>query len=140
MLPHMVVKRLAHAALKPSLSLTAALSTARPAGICPEQSGDPTLPGKVSVSSPASQVPAVSPTPGPFCPDTARRQSAPVIGFHQRPLPPELIAFTSLLGRQVFKECLDAGTLENYFSLVGTFSPQADPACKWHTCKCISLF
>ncbi len=48
--------------------------------------------------------------------------------FFRRPLPAHLISFTSPEGKQLFKEALDAGTLENYFHLAGNFTTQTETA------------
>lgn len=48
--------------------------------------------------------------------------------FYRRELPADLVSFTSRPGRELFRECLDAGTIENYFHLVGNFTTQTDPA------------
>lgn len=69
-----------------------------------------------SSSSPSSSFSSPSPS------------SSSVVGtFYQRDLPPDLISFTSQAGRNLFRECLDLGTVENYFSLVGNFTTQSDP-------------
>lgn len=50
--------------------------------------------------------------------------------FHKRPLPNILIAFSSPEGKQIFKESLNEGNLENFFPLIEQFHSQTDPACK----------
>lgn len=57
--------------------------------------------------------------------------------FYRKPLPDHLISFTSPEGREIFKEALSAGTLENYFDLVGNFAHQTESACT--KCMCIVL-
>jgi glutathione gamma-glutamylcysteinyltransferase len=48
--------------------------------------------------------------------------------FYRRPLPPDLIALTSPLGKEIFREALLEGNAENYFPLVGNFTTQTEPA------------
>ena len=48
--------------------------------------------------------------------------------FYRRPLPPNLIPFTSQKGKQLFKQCLDEGLLEGYFGLAENYVAQKDPA------------
>lgn len=48
--------------------------------------------------------------------------------LYRRPLPAELIAFSSPAGREVFQQALAAGGLEGYFPLAEQFHTQADPA------------
>ncbi len=48
--------------------------------------------------------------------------------FYRRPLPSELVAFSSEEGRRLFREALSAGTMEGYFPLSEQFHTQADPA------------
>jgi hypothetical protein len=52
-----------------------------------------------------------------------------ITSFYRRELPSDLVSFTSYLGRLLFKEALDEGTVENYFSLVGNFTHQSETAC-----------
>ncbi|MCC6644405.1 MAG: phytochelatin synthase family protein [Polyangiaceae bacterium] len=49
-------------------------------------------------------------------------------GLYRRPLPPELVAFTSPEGRVLFREALAEGHLEGWFALSEQFHTQADPA------------
>lgn len=49
--------------------------------------------------------------------------------YFRRPLPEHLVSFTSPDGRVLFKEALEAGTLENYFHLAGNFTTQTETAC-----------
>jgi glutathione gamma-glutamylcysteinyltransferase len=49
-------------------------------------------------------------------------------GFYRRPLPDELVAFASVEGRKLFREALDAGGMEGWFSLAEQFHTQSDPA------------
>jgi glutathione gamma-glutamylcysteinyltransferase len=48
--------------------------------------------------------------------------------LYRRPLPGELIAFSSTEGRAVFREALAAGGMDGYFPLAEQFHTQADPA------------
>jgi glutathione gamma-glutamylcysteinyltransferase len=48
--------------------------------------------------------------------------------FYRRPLPAGHVAFATPAGRVLFKEALDAGTLESFFPLIEQFHTQADPA------------
>jgi glutathione gamma-glutamylcysteinyltransferase len=48
--------------------------------------------------------------------------------LYRRPLPPTLIPFSSARGRILFREALDAGTLESFFPLIEQFHTQSDPA------------
>ncbi|KND02209.1 uncharacterized protein SPPG_02694 [Spizellomyces punctatus DAOM BR117] len=48
--------------------------------------------------------------------------------FYRRELPPHLHSFTSPAGRALFKECVQAGQAEIYFSLSGNFVMQSEPA------------
>ncbi len=48
--------------------------------------------------------------------------------FYRRPLPPSLVPFSSAEGRALFREALDDGTMEGYFSLAEQFHTQAEPA------------
>ncbi len=48
--------------------------------------------------------------------------------FYKRPLPPNLTAFSSAEGRQIFEEALSAGTMAGYFALAEQFHTQAEPA------------
>ena len=41
-----------------------------------------------------------------------------------------LISFTSDEGKLIFQEALAEGYMESYFSLVGNFATQTEPACK----------
>lgn len=49
-------------------------------------------------------------------------------GHYRRPLPEGLIAFSSEEGRQIFREALDAGYLNRWFSLAEHFHTQSEPA------------
>lgn len=62
------------------------------------------------------------------------RSTAPHKSFYRRELPPTLIPFTSQTGRQIFKESLEIGFVENYFSLVGNFTTQSEPSCIIYHC------
>jgi glutathione gamma-glutamylcysteinyltransferase len=48
--------------------------------------------------------------------------------WYRRPLPGALIPFSSPRGRALFREALEAGTLESFFPLIEQFHTQADPA------------
>src|SRR3954469_15942589 len=48
--------------------------------------------------------------------------------LYRRPLPSEAIAFSSLDGRTVFAQALQAGGLDGYFRLAEQFHTQSDPA------------
>ncbi|EFA82733.1 hypothetical protein PPL_04428 [Heterostelium album PN500] len=48
--------------------------------------------------------------------------------FYQRPLPAHLIAFSSEEGRKLFRESLQDGHMEGYFSLAEQFVSQSEPA------------
>lgn len=48
--------------------------------------------------------------------------------LYRRPLPTDLIAFSSAEGRVVFREALACGGLDGYFPLAEQFHTQADPA------------
>ncbi|NQE33309.1 phytochelatin synthase family protein [Microcoleus asticus] len=49
-------------------------------------------------------------------------------GFYRRSLPDSAIAFSSLEGRQIFREALALGGMEGYFALAEQFHTQAEPA------------
>jgi hypothetical protein len=55
---------------------------------------------------------------------------APQLSFYRRDLPSNLISFTSDEGKLIFREALAEGYMESYFSLVGNFATQTEPACK----------
>lgn len=48
--------------------------------------------------------------------------------LYRRPLPEELVAFSSDAGRALFREALAAGHMEGFFALAEQFHTQADPA------------
>lgn len=48
--------------------------------------------------------------------------------FYRRPLPDDLVPFSSARGRALFAEALQDGTLEGYFALAEQFHTQEDPA------------
>ncbi|KAI7823828.1 Phytochelatin synthase-domain-containing protein [Gamsiella multidivaricata] len=48
--------------------------------------------------------------------------------FYRRKLPEHLVSFTSPEGKQLFREMLEEGYGEGYFSLVGNFTTQSEPA------------
>lgn len=55
--------------------------------------------------------------------------SAPTVqSLYRRPLPRSQIPFASPQGRVLFREALEAGTLEGFFPLVEQFHTQSDPA------------
>ena len=49
-------------------------------------------------------------------------------GFYRRSLPDSAIAFSSVEGRQIFREALALGGMEGYFALAEQFHTQAEPA------------
>jgi glutathione gamma-glutamylcysteinyltransferase len=51
-----------------------------------------------------------------------------VTSLYRRPLPGTLVPFSSPEGRVLFREALDAGTLESFFPLIEQFHTQSDPA------------
>jgi hypothetical protein len=48
--------------------------------------------------------------------------------FYRRPLPEGLIVFSSPEGKALFREALEAGTMEGFFALSEQFHTQAEPA------------
>ncbi len=48
--------------------------------------------------------------------------------FYRRPLPDGQVPFSSDEGRRLFREALEAGTLESFFGLAEQFHTQAEPA------------
>lgn len=62
---------------------------------------------------------AVPPPPRPEPPDA---------GFHRRPLAAPAVALSSSRGREIFREALNAGTLNTFFRLSECFQTQAEPA------------
>jgi glutathione gamma-glutamylcysteinyltransferase len=48
--------------------------------------------------------------------------------LYRRPLPDDLVAFSSPAGRALFRDALGAGGMEGYFPLAEQFHTQADPA------------
>jgi glutathione gamma-glutamylcysteinyltransferase len=48
--------------------------------------------------------------------------------FHKRPLPSNLIALSSPLGKRIFREALDEGGMECYFPLAEQFVTQSEPS------------
>ncbi|KAF9171086.1 hypothetical protein BGX20_008128 [Mortierella sp. AD010] len=59
----------------------------------------------------------------PSCDDMNLKNS-----FYRRKLPEHLISFTSPKGKSLFREMLEGGYGEGYFSLVGNFTTQSEPA------------
>ncbi|KAF9991396.1 hypothetical protein BGZ79_004565, partial [Entomortierella chlamydospora] len=59
----------------------------------------------------------------PSCDDMNLKNS-----FYRRKLPEHLISFTSPKGKKLFREMLEGGYGEGYFSLVGNFTTQSEPA------------
>ncbi|KAL9654402.1 hypothetical protein ABK040_010429 [Willaertia magna] len=49
-------------------------------------------------------------------------------GYYQRDLPKSLIAFSSMEGREIFKECLNENNLHAFFPLIEQFHTQSEPA------------
>lgn len=64
---------------------------------------------------------------GPHIMPTAEQKME---SFYKRPLPEFLISFSSPRGKQLFKETLEKGILESYWSLAEQFHTQSEPACK----------
>ena len=54
--------------------------------------------------------------------------TAPAASFYRRPLPDGQIPFSSVEGRQLFREALAAGHMEGWFALSEQYHTQADPA------------
>src|SRR5690349_7027833 len=50
------------------------------------------------------------------------------MSFYKRPLPEELVPFSSDEGRALFREALADGTMEGFFALAEQFHTQSDPA------------
>eukprot|EP01060_Flectonema_neradi_P012192 TRINITY_DN19078_c0_g1_i1.p1 TRINITY_DN19078_c0_g1~~TRINITY_DN19078_c0_g1_i1.p1 ORF type:complete len:386 (+),score=66.25 TRINITY_DN19078_c0_g1_i1:164-1321(+) len=50
------------------------------------------------------------------------------VGIYRRPLPSDLITFSSSKGKTIFKESLTAGGCEGYFDLAAQFHTQDEPA------------
>ena len=48
--------------------------------------------------------------------------------FHRKPLPSTCVVFSSIEGRQRFREALDSGLAEPFFTLAENFRTQDDPA------------
>ena len=57
-----------------------------------------------------------------------RRLSSLKQTFHKRPLPANLIPFSSVQGKILFREALDSGGMESYFPLSEQFITQSDPS------------
>lgn len=49
------------------------------------------------------------------------------IGFYRRILPSSCISFSSNLGRKLFRESLESGGIEGYYSLAEQFHTQSEP-------------
>lgn len=89
-----------------------------------------------SMSTPTTQAeegdtttPAPAPAPAPAPP---QQQQRPATTFYRRPLPANLIAFSSVEGRRLFREALESGGMEGFFSICEVFQHQSDPAfCTW---------
>ncbi len=54
------------------------------------------------------------------------RDAQGAASFYCRSLPDHLVSFTGKEGRAIFREALDGGTAENFFSLVGNFTSQSE--------------
>ncbi|KYQ94006.1 Phytochelatins synthase [Tieghemostelium lacteum] len=52
----------------------------------------------------------------------------PLVSFYKRNLPSHLVEFSSDEGKKIFKESLESGYMEGYFSLAEQFVSQSDPA------------
>jgi glutathione gamma-glutamylcysteinyltransferase len=48
--------------------------------------------------------------------------------LYRRPLPPDMVAFSSVEGRRLFAEALAAGGLDGYFPIAEQFHTQSDPS------------
>ncbi|KAF9581796.1 hypothetical protein BGW38_001071, partial [Lunasporangiospora selenospora] len=99
----------------------------------------PTEPSLTSVTTPIPSLKFPPPNPLPFLYDPTGLSAQPVkkpscesLGpkksFYRRKLPEHLISFTSPEGKQLFREMLESGYGEGYFSLVGNFTTQSEPA------------
>ncbi|KAF9925185.1 hypothetical protein FBU30_004992 [Linnemannia zychae] len=66
---------------------------------------------------------SVATTKKPSCDNMNLKNS-----FYRRKLPDHLISFTSPEGKQLFREMLSEGYGEGYYSLVGNFTTQSEPA------------
>lgn len=143
---HTAMTRLSRAAL-------AALRTRSPVSIAPvsmlstrKNTTAATLSAaaEAAITQTLGQAPEVAPRPSSLCSKRAAAGSlenqrsdgggggedaSSPVSFYRKRLPEDLICFTSELGRELFKESLDAGMVENYFSLVGNFTTQTETAC-----------
>ncbi|KAJ2802418.1 hypothetical protein H4R20_003287 [Coemansia guatemalensis] len=59
---------------------------------------------------------------------TTAEPYVPEKSFYRRELPANLVSFTSVAGRRLFKESLNEGYAEGYFNLAGNFTVQSEPA------------
>jgi len=90
------------------------------------------------IASPSKHHGEISPSTTPLSPAAAQSAS-----FYRRPLPADLIAFSSETGKKLFRESMEAGFAEGYFSLAEQFTTQSEPACTCDTCQfctCRSAF
>jgi glutathione gamma-glutamylcysteinyltransferase len=47
--------------------------------------------------------------------------------FYRRPLPEICIDFSSIEGKQIFREAMASGHMENYFGIAAQFQTQEEP-------------
>ncbi|KAF2073651.1 hypothetical protein CYY_005036 [Polysphondylium violaceum] len=80
----------------------------------------PTLAPPAPTLQPNTQLVHATPTPNQL--------TKPVTSFYKRNLPSHLVEFSSQEGKQLFKEALENGHMEGYFSLAEQFVSQSDPA------------
>eukprot|EP01024_Parvocaulis_polyphysoides_P032467 TRINITY_DN29057_c0_g1_i8.p1 TRINITY_DN29057_c0_g1~~TRINITY_DN29057_c0_g1_i8.p1 ORF type:complete len:391 (+),score=15.79 TRINITY_DN29057_c0_g1_i8:214-1386(+) len=59
--------------------------------------------------------------------------------FYKRDLKDPAVAFSSTLGKQIFREALEQGTMEGFFKLIEQFRTQEEPAFCGLTSLCIVL-
>eukprot|EP00002_Diphylleia_rotans_P040137 TRINITY_DN9461_c0_g1_i3.p1 TRINITY_DN9461_c0_g1~~TRINITY_DN9461_c0_g1_i3.p1 ORF type:complete len:489 (+),score=67.39 TRINITY_DN9461_c0_g1_i3:68-1534(+) len=52
----------------------------------------------------------------------------PAVGLYRRPLPQKLIPFSSAEGKKLFREAMEQGYLEGYFTLAEQYTTQSEPA------------
>ncbi|KAG0245878.1 hypothetical protein BGX31_005589 [Mortierella sp. GBA43] len=81
------------------------------------------VPAELTTSLPFSYDPTGLSTKKPSCDNLNLKNS-----FYRRKLPEHLVSFTSPKGKQMFKEMLEEGYGEGYFTLVGNFTTQSETA------------
>lgn len=92
-----------------------------------------TAPAAAAAAAPSA---AASPSLSrPLPPVLAKGQLPPgdnpaLPGWYQRPLPPNLVPFSSNRGKQLFKEAVIRGGMEGYFALAEQFQTQSTPSCQ----------